>query len=149
MKQSSSANLNRKLAERATKWHPTASRCCLHQTMERELRASQRRPKPKFHTTALARSRASSSLTAPKGYKVPHSTTEDSYRGASRPTPRASEVITATSASGPRSPSGTEPAPQAGPPYSMCREVKSTGSIELDRSVDFRACRSGFPDFRF
>ena len=75
MKQSSSANLNRKLAERATKWHPTASRCCLHQTMGRELRASQRRPKPKFHTTALARSRASSSLTAPKGYKIPHPST--------------------------------------------------------------------------
>ena len=66
-----SANLNRMQAERANKWHPTASQCCLHQTMERELRASQRRPKPKLHTTALAGAVRAARYKHPQGTKFP------------------------------------------------------------------------------
>ena len=48
-------SFNRNRAGRTKDWHPTASKYCLHLTMEGELRASQRHPKPKLHTTALAK----------------------------------------------------------------------------------------------
>ena len=67
--------------------------------MEKELRAGPRRSKHKFHTTALAGGRASSSLTAPKGYKVPYSSTGGSRQADPRH-PNQVALDQATSPSG-------------------------------------------------
>ena len=79
---------NQKGASQCTPLHHNAA---YFKTAGRELRASQRRPKPNHHTTALAKGRASRSLAAPKRYKVPHPTT-GGLRTKRLGPPRASEV---------------------------------------------------------
>ena len=63
--------------QKGPKRHPTASQCCLHQTIERELRASQRHPKPKLYTTALAGAVRAVQKQHPKGTRFPICQQED------------------------------------------------------------------------
>ena len=123
---------DRKSTGRARERHPTASKCCLQQTMERELRESQKAPKAQTPHHCTGRSRASSSLTAPKGYKIPHSLTRGLHAGPwsskiprvlggniTRPVPRTLER--------------PEPLSRRASPYSKIFEAKSTSK---NRKID-------------
>ena len=58
------ANLIRQMSKRGHKWHPTASKCCLHQTMERRLRAAKWTPKAQIPHYCTGQGRASRLLTS-------------------------------------------------------------------------------------